>query len=428
MERPHRRGLHGVGGVVRHIIAGYGMSQKDNMPPFKRRITETGFSNEMGTTDVVVKGSASHSKRGAQMHKKKTVKVSKGFKAKVASVMSAKEFTGHKTDFFYQALVNSGLNLQGVGWAADNNAAPCYSKWSFLPEYFLDAASCLFNQKAQTPAAWKFNSVLSLGNGVAPATGAGSAVKFHIANSFEHYVFKNVTQRGVKIKLLEFAPKRCSYISANPINNAGITTNVETDALIDPLQYWTNSIANDITNGFQLSTFGISPSYLGFMPGDSPTMMKGFKHSTTEVFLEPGASYSYFLQGPSNFDYDSEKMFATTLYQSIQKYSRYVLPIVSSELLLDSASDAVNSFGRFPMAFSRAVSINCERKMYCKIKMPDEAGFVVSSAAVGTPQALGERRNCMIYNNWPGQQGGSLGTTPVFTDILRQTEVFANNI
>jgi len=384
---------------------------KKKMAPVKRQYVE----NENGATDVVAysTGNASH-KKGVASSRKKRVKVSPAFKAKVIAATNSKLVTGYKEDFYYQGVFGSGIDQQAVGWNPALAVANAPSQWSFLPLYFLDAVSCLFHNKLVANS-WAFAN--EMGSYVAALS--ADNLKFHVADSYEVYHFKNNTNRGLRLKLYECAPKRISLSSPTPAVIGSGTAGGEVDALQNPVTYWFNALGTDSNNGQNLSN--VTPAFLNLAPAQSPTFARGYKTGMSEVFLEPGGTYTYKLQGPSNMDIDMEKYYVNGVLQDIQKYARYVMPVVSSELCVDTASGTKNVFGRMPWAQNGngGFVLGCERKLYTKIKMPEQTGFVESAITVGNTQDLNLRKNCFIATNW----GAALAPTGPYSTLERQTEV-----
>lgn len=392
-------------------------SKKIKMVSIKQELAD---ENGAFNVRAIATGHVSHVK-GVALRKKRTPKVSKGFKAKVAAATRSKDITGIKEDTFYQLLSGHGIGQQGVGWDVTTHTQPypAFSLWSFLPEYFLDAASVLFNKKQSSNNVWQFNQAGMLGTG---ATVADNSVKFEVVNSFEHYRFRNLSARGFTLKLYECKPKRPSNKQLTAVNTSNTASNVE-DALIDPKVYWTNGLQTDTANGYNLvdaaNTVGSTPLTYGNVPSGSPSFVKGYATGCTEVFLEPGVSYSYFLQGPSNMEFDMQKNYANDIFQDVQKYSRYLMPVVYSELLATTNNAAgTNNMGRLPFQNQLIAGevLMCERKMWVKVKLPEEAGFSRTAVTTGQ-QALDNRKDAFINNNW----GSFTAVTGIIENMQEQT-------
>lgn len=401
----------------------YLMGGGKKMPgrPTKKNKTYTykpaGLKNEDGGKNVVAQttGHVSHNKRVA-LKKKRTVKVSKSFKEKVVKASLPDSIHGEKTDFYYPTFNSVISNFQTVGWGYDSGTVQS-EKWSFLPEYFLDAASVLWNNKAATASSYSLSSTDTLGK---DAVTSANTLKFTIKNSFEHYLFKNNTSRGFKIKLYECAPKRPSTRNSTGATITGGTV-VNGDALLVPQTYWGNALADDFSEGVNLSNVGNNA--MDATPNQSSSFSKGYAIGCTEVFLEPGASYSYFLQGPSNVEFDMAKYFTGTMFMDIQKYSRYLLPVYKSELMVNSVGQQFfGRFGHTPTQPGYSL-LGCERKLYCSLKMPEQTGFVAGAAFVaGQKINLTKRRHAYSYNMWnTGTATGPFGTTAEQTEISIQS-------
>nr|WAE42770.1 MAG: capsid protein [Cressdnaviricota sp.] len=414
---------------VKHAIKHGGKYLTESIKKKRKMHPTRGVSNEDGASNVnaVSTGHVSHV-RGVAMKKHKTPKVSKAFKEKVAAATRSKDMTGFKEDIFYQALKGFPDNKQGVGWSATpSQPFPAGTMWSFLPEYFLDAASVLWNQKPPGNGPWSITDNNNIGSNPTTASGsqAANSAKFTVINSFEHYKIRNNTNRAFHIKLYECRPKRVSNVAvaSKSILNAAVTVE---DALLDPAAYWAQCMANDVVEGYNLGTaggtFAATPTTYGATPSLSPMFAKGYAVGCTEVFLEPGATYSYFLQGPSNLEVDFKKYYTNDVFSNIQKYSRYLLPVVFSELVANDGFATGQVLGRLNF-IQGAIAGNylyCERKMYCKMKMPEEAGFTATTQTAGS-RYLDNRKDSMCYQNW-GSYGVAAGGVANH-DVERQTAV-----
>nr|WAE42760.1 MAG: capsid protein [Cressdnaviricota sp.] len=395
-------------------------------------------ANEDGASNVVSYSHTVKHQKGVSMKKRKLPHVDGEFKKKVAAALKKKEIYGTKTDIYYATLLVNSTDVSGAheqfidsfNYQASPAGAAPYSKWDFLPEYFLDAASCLFNDKTVTNANYVFNTANTIGTGVAPVsttTGLGE-VEFTVVDSHVKYFFRNDSQHIFKMFLYECAPKRDSYLQSAVELITGASASTEVDALIDASTTWKKSLADDASMGSNTGTYPLSlttwsastgfKSVIGHTPFLTPGWRESFSADVIEVVLEPGASYEYFMQGPSNFEWRGRDHAKQNAFVSIKKYSRYLMPVVYTELCGVTGVGNLNSADRAPFAPSANNQFVFERSMHCKIKMPEETGFIIpASLTGGTPQGLGLRAPRYVHTIW-----GPTFTTPVYGSVLKQTE------
>jgi len=385
-----------------------------NQTPKKRKMSNSMIRDEDGALNVVPIVSYGHGGH-AKLKKKPKVKVSKHFKAALDKVNESKKYHGSKTDINFAALNSTANNLQSVD--SFTELVTSYSKWDFLPEYFVDAVSCLFGNKAATVGGYIATAAGNIGTGVTPETSTyGSALKFKVIDSFTRYHYKNNTPRIMTLELYECAPKRCSYLSTSPTTLGGVATAGAQDALISPASYWTACLSDEQSVGINISS--AASNMWGLSPLSCPAFKKAFNVTKTVVVLEPGSSYDHFLQGPNDFDFNYAEMFSATVLQNIQKFSRYLLPIIKVDLA--GATAGVAPFGRLFHTNSLTTGniFGYQRTMHCKVEMPEMTGFAYPGTTTGY-QALGYRRDPYIINNWPQATSTASGVR----DMTQQTNV-----
>lgn len=363
--------------------------------------------DELGVASITVPVMG-HVKKGVAIKKKHVVKVSKNFKEKVEKSLSSSNVHGYKKDCYFNAF-NWGSHVfpdvqvvssQNSGNAGVLTGQPLpYSTWDFLPEYFLDAASVLWNQKPATANGWRLTTANTIGRAVLPLTDVNAnAVKFRIKDSWTRYLYRNLTQRGIFIKFFDCKPKRNSYLNSTVDTLTG--TEAIPDAIIDPFNVWNQGLNDDNNEGLNISA--VLPNILGCDPRQSPGFKRVFEVSVVEVYLEPGASYEFKLQGPNDFEWEYGKHLLIGAFQDIAKYSRFVMPVWHFDLAFESGGGTLLQ-GRLGLLLNAANgNLVCERRMYCSLEMPQETGFVTPPAPLpsGTIIDMGLRKDAYVENVW----------------------------
>jgi hypothetical protein len=431
---PMYKYLHSLG-------EGTGFGPKKKMPPIasftgKRSRVSSGTSsfsapvrtlirNEDGALNVMPIVSRYGSKGAIKKHRVKHV--SRAFKKAVEAASAPDKYHGTKTDIFFATLANVPKNTQAVN-AFSETTPGSYSKWAFLPEYFIDAVSVLFAKKAPSANNMLLTSTGNMGDTVLPVQPGstnGFALKFKVVNSWEKYEFKNNTTRIVIMDLYECAPKKPSYLSTSPISLTSVVgTAGALDAIIDPATYWSKCLADQQALGLNVS--GTVKEQYGLSPSGEPDWTKVFKHNKTTVVLEPGTTYEYFMQGPNDYHLDVGKHYSAGYFQSIQKYSRFLLPVVKFDLATQVGTGVTDFVGRARhtnsvLAVAGAGNyVGYQRTLHCKVEMPEMTGFAYPASIVaGDYQALGYRRNAWCINTWDlGVDGSEI------RDMTQQTNQF----
>lgn len=344
-----------------------------------------------------------HSK-GVVIKKKKEVKVDKKFSAKVQKALEPGSVYGTCVNHFLGGHMESVSSNQNDFYSGAG--ASCATAWMFTQSQFLDAASQIFRAKAPNNlvAGLKFDNADNF------RIGAG----FTVMSCSSSYRFKNITKHVVVIKLFDCAPRRKSGYnvlqpgSAQSFTSGGATV-VTPDCLQTPFWYWISSCQEDAQVGIarQGNINGTvaypTPQTLFNEPGYSTTFSKAYKSEKTELILEPGQEQSLTIEGPSNVRVDLDKSMAQDVFQDIQMHSRCIVATIY-DTPNGSLSTVGNtaSYGRFGAVASSNVaygySVVVEREDHYKIKMPEQTGGLVSTAAAGSPFDLGQRRPRKIVN------------------------------
>lgn len=369
----------------------------------------------MGDEEGVDVVGPSHSERHmdrVREHRPVHMHVSKKFKAMVNAALAAKYVYGRKTDIYTFSSGNFFSGVQTVDPFLTSGAF--FSKWDFLPEYFVDAVSVLFNGKLATANLWQFTSAGTIGLGLPiPVANVGpGALEFEVVDSWTVYRYKNNSVLSRKFMLYICEPR---FPSQTAIAGYGPTAGavVNNSALVDPQTSWTNCLTDDTNAGLNLNN--ITVSALHTTPMETSAWSKYWKWGLKEFVLEPGTEYEFKLQGPAGLKIKMNDIVRNGQYDTIQKYSRWVLPVILPSL---ESSTGGNLFGRYGNVALTDGIVGYEKTMYCKVKVPEQAGFVYPSvAAPGTAQSLGYRHPSYAHNNWTPALSGTFNTVEKQTGV-----------
>jgi len=416
-----------------------GTSRNNNK---KMKLEAKDVMNEDGAMNVIAVAKGVVHKKGVKEKKKKIPHVSAAFKHKVEGALKSKSVTGTKTDISYGSM--SDLTNTTTTYVAENNwidpinytsgtvSTPMSNKWDFSPEYFLDAASCLFGSKPHNgPTSTNLVWWNPTNMGYVDATHPTSEVKFNIVDSNVKYMYRNISTKVVKIKLYDCAPKKSSCVATANYDITNTLTTVA-DAIVSPSYTWFKAAADEVTQGIlpTNSELVVTAATVGYRTAltNTPTSFvafnTNFKVNCIEIILEPGATYTHHVQGPSQYEWNSTGQVKNGIFQTIAKYSRYSMPVVSTDLIVDAYATIGGACGgRGPWVTTSTNNLVVEKVSFCKIEMPETTGFIYPAGAY-TPGNIQEntlRTRKRLCRTWY-----HLGTgTHSYNTALRQTEVIA---
>nr|WAE42712.1 MAG: capsid protein [Cressdnaviricota sp.] len=332
-------------------------------------------------------------------------KITKKFKAKIYKALEMKAPTGYYQDTSY-GLINFtslGVGEQVVNVLSDGMQDGLW----FNPMRILDAASILFNGKGAgatgkwTPGQNAPASPTNNTGGYSLPTGSfdPANIKIHCINSYVKYEFRNNSQRTVTMKLFECKPKsKQDYYATG-----------------DALGQWSNTMQEERQSFSNITTHeNVSDTpynRLHVNPTISTSWKNNWSAGVTNVRLEPGQTYTYYLKGPQHYDYDFEKFWATAggsnvlnySFQDIQpKCTRSLFVISYPEVLPNNTNPPSNAARYAGLTSFARVTYECTYGYV--MSMPEQAGFsygnATYAAALNKPQPLGFRRHAYAVYNW----------------------------
>jgi len=244
-------------------------------------------------------------------------------------------------------------------------------------------------------------------------------------------MYRNISTKVVKIKLYDCAPSKSSYVSATNYDITNTLTTVA-DAIVSPSFTWFKAAGDEVTAGIipAASELAVTAATVGYRSAltSTPTSFVGFnsnfKVNCIEIILEPGASYVHHIQGPSQFEWSAMSHVKNEMFQTIGKYSRYSMPVVTTDLIIDAyATTGGAGGGRGPWVTTSTNNLVVEKISFCKIEMPETTGFVYPAGAYapGVVQENSLRTRKRLCRTWFHNGTG----THSYNTALRQTEVIA---
>jgi len=372
-----------------------------DMRAYQRTRSVMAKSTESGTTMRAAKV-INRRKKGVTFKKKRKVRISRKFKAKVAKALAPHQATGKYTEIGFQALtfpLSLGNQQQVARLGIDANTAQLgnNSQILFSPAMILNAASVMFNGKTATrEAQYTLNGSLEYQfgtNSFDPRTS-----KITLKNSYAQFTLRNNTNRTWIIQLYEVQPKQKMN---NPVEN-------------DCLQQWANAMINEAAvNASGPSTINLAsatPNTLYANPMKNKMLTQKWNFERHEIILDPGQVYDHYVQGPSDTVYDYAKFWkidssgtANIFYDWQKGLTRQVFLVARLDLTNDIARDTA----RHGIADNDPKSgrMSVEYKNYYNILAPPHTGGTgnVAGSAFGalTATVTTERvRDCYFHKCW----------------------------
>jgi len=415
-------------------IVGSALPNKNIMARSKKRVSAAvNVHNERGSTTRMSAAVRRH-KKGVTFKAPKKVKVSKGFKAKVTKVLEAKKIHGHVDITSMGYLEPPANNEQSAFYAllpehynGAGTVTGISNLWAFSPEWFLSCASVLFNKKGYNndvgptgaPVMGWWNDD-QLGSGLAEGqvkpilAGTNGIVNyannavFNVTNAWEKYVLRNNTGRTVMIKIYLFAPKCMGARDTDVVIGNTLALGSNRDYMQDPRDMWERALQDDFNTGANLA--GVSPRTLYAKPS-LPQLTKSWKIECSDLVLEPGQSYDYFIKGPTDLQINMKSHFRNGQFMFIQKCMRIPIFVVHTDLVGGDSEVVGNKLHatRDGLPTTGGAEVLVERRRYCRITCPEIAGFRtdLDGAPADTSVQLGFKRPAYYIKTFT-RSGGSI--------------------
>lgn len=327
-----------------------------------KRVKKQGASNEITTS------SRPNNKR------KRAVTVSKKFKAKVRKVITKDAFKGKTMEIGYGCLrwIDSEDNKQIVvditQYKGTSSTFPDFSHLKIL-----DAASVLWNEKAQTA-----DKSILIGNF------DRQKIKIKVINSSVTYHFRNNTKRDCNMKLLEISPKN-SNVEFNPLDSWAAALS-QTNSDEGPNQ--NNSLITQLYSH----------------PASLHSFRKQWNTKTTTICIPPGGKHTHVVLGPKDKMFDFSKFWNGTTFKPYNTDCKWLIAIYYPDLVTTTLSAS----GRYCAAQTETpdFGIAFETITNYLLEMPEQAGFIYDGGIAGDVQTLSQRQWSFSYNTYGEVQAG----------------------
>jgi len=338
-----------------------------SMASTNRSVGHSAHSGESALTTRLPMAHTKYKKRVA-FKKKPVVKVSRGLKAKIEKVVDKGHAHGLYKEFYYSFVLNVVDNGQTV-----KDLLPfttdAITGVHFDPVRVLNAASILWNLKTDT-------TDIKAPTVAGPGNFSIEGLSILARDLHSRVTIRNNSQRVYICKIYECAPK-----SVN-------------DAIPSASTYWTQCLTNEgVTAG--TNPLANSPQDLYMFPQISKAWNQQFASQVTNVTIEPGQSYVYYMQGPKNFVYDYTKFEVAAAFTNLQKMCRQLFIVAHNDLVgfsdtgvLGGANPGVARLNEADNAVGfRGAGLLVEVENVYKLGMPRKTGFN-GAAPAGTATQL----------------------------------------
>lgn len=286
----------------------------------------------------------------------------------------------------------------------------------FRPKDFLYAASVLWNGKG-------FTTLDSPQAATLP-----SDTKFFIKNSWRSYKFTNLTFRTMRMRLYECASKK---------NFTYATDYKHTQAYEDYVQAAAES-TNETTFAASYNNVTIPANFNFQQFNTKPEQFKQWtskwKCNCVSINLEPGQTYTWFVQGPKGMQLDIEKAISGSVFEDFQKYSRSCFVAITGDLISSTIPITPTANPPKEPSFNAAhfgplltgTELVCEVKDGYVLGMPKNAGFGRTATTTGF-QVLDQVRDARFHAMIPYDTANASATpaTQIRVDSIQPAVVDA---
>lgn len=335
----------------------------------KRYVPKTSTSSLWNHSKVVKKG-------GFRKKFKKRVKVSSRLRKKIQKVVAGDKPRGIAQEIAYGGQrLPDGLDNKQVFADITILNSPDSADPHFSNQKIVDAASVLWNEKVPT----KLKTHANVQN--FPT----DKLQVDVINSYVTYKFRNNSQRVYYMSLMEIAPRSQQVLGA-------------------PLPVWDAALAYQATleGPNQLSALSTE---LHTHPSMLPDFKRLFKVTTTKIEIAPGGEYSWFVQGPKDYKFNSQKTWNGSTYQNLNTHSRWTCCTYYGDLVSDSAGNAGRYYNH---TSSSSAQLVWEATVRYVLALPEQTGFINPAVYTAGVQPNGQRQFSYALKTWSTEQSGAL--------------------
>lgn len=281
-------------------------------------------------------------KKSVNVRKKRRVRISPKFRKGVQQVMEEKMPRGMylKTGMMGNIQVPTN-NKQNV-----TVFMPTSSGVIFSPQQFLDAVSVLWNGKAATA-----NTAIGDANNFNNYT-----TKINVIQSSCTIRFRNNSQRTMMVDLVE-ARSKGQKTAFNPIGQ------------------WSTCLSTDIGIGAAVGMGATDYEVMYNKPQYTSDYYKYYTEAVTKCVLEPGQTYTWYIQGPNEYICNMAKFLdggvGAAQYQVYNTCARFIYARVHTDLV----GDTLNATGR-SLQSTAGHGIIAETTLMYKVECPRETGVL----------------------------------------------------
>ncbi len=322
--------------------------------------------------------------KGVVYKAKKTVKVTRAFRAKVAKATECKRATGYRQETNYQLMTFPSSNTQHSAYAVSGTFSGMFS-----PLRVAHVAAIMFNGKTDT-----LNPTSAQ-----PGDFSSNSTKIEVQKQWVNFEMTNSTIREMTVKIYEIAPK----IKQVPR---------------DPLTEWNQGLSQDATVYQEVpasNLHAVGSSFVGIVPHSNKLFQQFFKVFERTIKLEPGQTHKWTCQGPS-MTYDMSRyhvadtepvseLWGPTRWSMVTYFPSMGVQTGKPGRFVDSDDPANSSHG-----------LIVESVQHFVIKAPIVAGFK-ADASIMPNQTLDAQRDVYSYRNWVDSAGTATDQVHITSEL-----------
>lgn len=278
-----------------------------------------------------------------------------------------KMIAGYDIKGTYRKVLGSFHWYGGVpsyGVTFDNKQKVEYTRLAepFGPDNIIDAASILWNNKTPDASGLPANSL--------PDSYEPRALKLHVRNAYMKTTFKNNSKRAYHYKIYTCRPKRAD-VNFDPRGDWDVQLQANVETII-PTDAGSNVLSHN------LEELGVTPKIL-------PGWNSNWKCDVVTVVLQPGQTYTHYMQGPKDMEMDFAKFYQGGDYQKVQKFSAFLLCVYYGDLVGTSAG-AVGHYEEIGDTADNTydgLGVLVRQEVVYNLSMPELAGFKGTGGVAG---------------------------------------------
>lgn len=188
--------------------------------------------------------------------------------------------------------------------------------------------------------------------------------------------------------------------------------------------YWDSALNDEgaiATDDGKINCYGVTKKHIGINPKFSPRMRSLYQMEEKIIHLEAGKTTYHAIQGYRGI-YDFSKFWDGANFNNYQKNNMGVCMGFYPDLVATDTGGNGTATRSTDIVLTDPYGILVETTCHYIIRMPEQSGFKITAAAVGTAQPLKQRRHHPYAIKFNPGPVGTIGNVAVIDDDNPQAE------